>query len=602
MFLHEIAEDSDSYTRQELSSLNAGSTQRPGQSSSNIADPPQPQPIPQQVSQVASTASQGMARQGSRDEAMSRSDSGDGSALPSTASWATKNSHVESRRSSKPASIAALSPVVTSTSVASKAAQSDTKPLTQPISQFQARAQSNVQPGMVPSSVMNNSALPSPIPQLQGPSLSDLDLRRPRSLREDHPFHTLMERALKLKGFAFDRGRLSEDLLREIDAMPPLYDANAGMRIYRTQKRQEEERRREEENRKASSRPSSPGNEDEELRTGGSLQLGGEPEVQNDRASRASQAGNDVRGAIQPPFTSNPIRDSPLSSIPTHSTLQGRFQAPQVSQVTRPAHNASLHQHQQSNPFQNSNLGVTPGHTRHMSRFNFANDSNSHTTTVNPTSNAHLFSQQGPTMGSIPSKQPQGQTASQNQHYFSNVQGPPPGFKSSGTPPVSGGGMFGQGHGFGSAMGGNLGLGQAGGNSKNTNEELMREILRGPESVNSSTNHFCKREFTFPSKPQPSTAFFPNAPSLQSPFQRTRLGSLSNYQDQVLQKQKKKGKKHRNADTSSSGGGGLVDLADPSILQARMNHGSVGQGQYGLSQGGYNQNSMLYGNNYGSRW
>lgn len=45
-----------------------------------------------------------------------------------------------------------------------------------------------------------------------------------------------------------------------------------------------------------------------------------------------------------------------------------------------------------------------------------------------------------------------------------------------------------------------------------------------------------------------------------------------------------------------------MDLADPSILQARMNHGSIGQGQYGLGQGGYNQNSMIYGSNYGSRW
>ena len=601
MFLHETAEESDSYTRQELSSLNAGSTQRSSQSSS-VVEPPQPQPIPQQVSHVASSVSQAMARQGSRDEAMSRSDSGDGSALPSTASWATKNSHIESRRSSKPASISAPSPVVTSASTISKAAQADMKSSSHLPSQSQPRVQPNPQPDPPQSATTKDNTAPSTIPPLQDPPLSDLDLRRPGSLREDHPFHTLMERASKLEGFAFDRSRLGEDLLREIDAMPPLYDASAGLRMYRMQKRQEEERRREEESRKASSRPLSPSNEDEELRTGGSLQLGGEPEVQNDRTSRAGQTGSEARGAIQPPFSFNPLRDSPLSSFPAQSTLQGRFQFPQSSQATRPVSNASLHQHQQSNPFQNSSLNVAPGHTRHTSRFNFANDSTSHTTMVNPTSNVHLFSQPGPATGSMPSKQPQGQITSQNQHYFSNVQGPPPGFKSSGTPSISGGGMFGQGHGFGSAMGGSLGLGQAGGNSKNTNEELMREILRERGSVSSPGNNFGKREFTFPFKPQPSTASAPNAPSLQTPFQGPHLGSMSNYQDQALQKQKKKGRKHRNANTSSSGGGGLVDLADPSILQARMNHGSIGQGQYGLGQGGYNQNSMIYGGNYGSRW
>jgi len=77
-------------------------------------------------------------------------------------------------------------------------------------------------------------------------------------------------------------------------------------------------------------------------------------------------------------------------------------------------------------------------------------------------------------------------------------------------------------------------------------------------------------------------------------------------------KQKKKGKKHRHANTSSSGGSGLVDLADPSILQARMHptgqsNAGVGQGLFGgQSQGGYNP--MMYnggggasGGGYG-RW
>ena len=605
MFLHEIAEDSDSYTRQELSSLNAGSTQRPNQSLSSLSEPPQAQPIPQQVSQIASTVAQVMARQGSRDEAMSRSDSGDGSALPSTASWATKNSQIESRRSSKPASMSAPSPVIANASTASKAPVNDSNFSIQQPLQGKGRNASSAQQGATQmTSGKDESVLPESTTPTQG-LLSDLDLLRPRSLREDHPFHTIMERASKLEGFVFDRSRLSPDLMREIDSMPPLYDANAGIRMLRAQKRQEDERRRVEEDRTTSARALSSNNDDEELRTGGSFQLGGEPEEEHDRISRSGQSASDARGAIQPPFPIIPGRESPSSVYPSQNALQGQFPLPQQTSSTRPVNSASLHQHQQSNPFQNSNFGTATGHARHASRYNFAESSTSQTTTVNPSSNAHMFSQQGSAMDSMPLKPPQAQATTQNQHYLSNVQGPPPGFKTNGTPPISGGGMFGQGHGFASAMGGSSTLGQVGGNNKNTSEELMREILSGRGSVSSPGNNFGKREFTFPSTSQPSAASFSRAaptPSLQTPFQGTHLGSVSHYQDQVLQKQKKKGRKHRHANTSSSGGGGLVDLADPSILQARMQHGSVGQGSYGFGQGGYSQNSVLYGSNYGSRW
>ena len=605
MFLHETAEDSDSYTRQELSSLNAGSTQRPSQSSSSAAEPPQPQPLPQQVTHVATATAQGMARQGSRDEAMSRSDSGDGSALPSTASWAAKNPHFESRRSSKPASISASSPVIMNASTA-KSVQADIKASSQPQPQTQSRPQNETLPNPSPSMNMSkDSRAPAKPPPMQDLPLSEIDLRRPKSLLEDHPFNKLMQSASELQGFAFNRNGFSPDFLREIDSVPPLFDANAGLRMFRVQKRQEEERRQEEENRQDSSRPLSPNNDDEEHRTGGSLQLGGEPEVQNDRAARTASTTTNARSAIQPPFSFDSMKDSSLSSFPSQNTIQGRFQFPQQSQSMRPTNTTSLHQHQQSNPFSNSNLNTASGHSRQFSRYNFANDPTSHSTTVNLTSNANLYAQPGSAIGFMPSKQPQSQTSSQGQHLFSNVQGPPPGLKSSGTPPVSGGGMFGQGHGFASAMGGSLGLGQMGGNGKNTNDELMRGILNGRGSVSSPSNNFGKREFTFPSQPQPSHTLFANAaptPSLQSSSQGIHLGPVSHFQDQALQKQKKKGRKHRHANTSSSGGGGLVDLADPSILQARMHHGGVGQGQFGVGQGGYNQSSMLYGNSYSSRW
>ena len=160
--------------------------------------------------------------------------------------------------------------------------------------------------------------------------------------------------------------------------------------------------------------------------------------------------------------------------------------------------------------------------------------------------------------------------------------------------------MFGQGHGFASAMGGSLGLG-----GKNSNDDLMRELMRGRSGVgNGLGSEVGKREFMFPSFLQkPVTSTTSPAPGLQSPLYGAQLGVYNGYQDQGHLKQKKKGKKHRHANTSSSGGGGIVDLADPSILQARVHQGGAGQGPYGgtQGQGGYNSHNMMYGG-YGSRW
>ena len=161
--------------------------------------------------------------------------------------------------------------------------------------------------------------------------------------------------------------------------------------------------------------------------------------------------------------------------------------------------------------------------------------------------------------------------------------------------------MFGQGHGFASAMGGSVGYGGNMGN-KNNSDDLARLIRNRNGSLNGQGPDIGKREFKFPFAQQPMTSDAP-ASSLLSSLYGPQLGAHYGYQDQTLQKQKKKGKKHRHANTSSSGGGGIVDLADPSILQARMNHGAAGQGQFGAQgQGGFNPNSMMYGGGYGGRW
>ncbi|EEY21792.1 general negative regulator of transcription subunit 4 [Verticillium alfalfae VaMs.102] len=157
-----------------------------------------------------------------------------------------------------------------------------------------------------------------------------------------------------------------------------------------------------------------------------------------------------------------------------------------------------------------------------------------------------------------------------SQYYSSSMPGPPPGLKSTGTPPA----MFGQGQGYGGA-----GFGAA---SKDS-AELLQSLIRGRGAANSQAHDAAKRELmsSFSNQYPPSTSSSPApAPGLLASLYGNPPGA---FQDFGPKQQKKKGKKHRHANTSSSGGGGLVDLADPSILQARMQHQS--QGSAGVGQG-----------------
>lgn len=576
--------------------MNALSTQRPAQqasSSRSNQQPSQPQPQPQQASQNISAASQAVAR----DEAMSRSDSGDGSALPSSASWAAKNSQNESTKSSKPASVAASSPVVTTPSVP-------------------------VQPAEI-RQVPSEPPPPNP-PQDTQPQTNTV---RPAPPRPTHPLELAMKTfTTSSYKFVFDRSLYTEDELKEIDSYPPLFDDRGGLVRYRMAKEQEQERQKQEEERNVIGAMSA--TEDDEAPGSGSLQLGGEPETQDDVNNTSGRMSAQQRSAIQPPFGSSsnipfggsnflannaasltrnftPQQQHQLSLLRSHSRNQ---QSPVNNSHFQPGYigNTSLHHHQQSNPFQMQNqaFNTAQGHGRQASRYTFANDSASASTAVKPTANPQLMAQQAAMMPSNQNKHFQNQQLQSNihgSHFYSGVQGPPPGLKSSGTPPISGGGMFGQGHGFASAMGGAGFGGNVGG--KNTNDDLMRELLRTRNgSINGQGSDIGKREFKLPFTQQPMTSDAP-ASSLVSSLYGPQVGGHYGYQDHHLQKQKKKGKKHRHANTSSSGGGGIVDLADPSILQARMHHGAAGQGPFGAQgQGGYNPNSMLYGGGYGGRW
>jgi len=594
-FLHETGEDNDSFSRQDLSSMNALSTQRPAQqasSSRSTQQPPQPQPPTQQAPQTIFAASQPGPSPAARAESMSRIDSGGEPGLPSSATWAAKNAQNESRRSSKPASVAAPSPVITSASVHPQ----------------------------VP-----DSRVESKPPPIEAPTTTTA---RQRSPEPPHPLDAVMKTfTTSSYKFIFDRSMYSEDELKEIDAFPPLFDGHGGLIRWRRDREDERKLLKMEEERNTLGAMSAV--EEDEAPASGSLQLGGEPETQEEPKESSGRMSAQHRGAIQPPFSSTgnfafggsnlqaqnvanltraltPQQQHQLSLLRSHSNRQSPGNNSQFQQVY--TGNTSLHHHQQSNPFQMQNqaFSTAQGHTRQASRFDFANDSTSASTAVKPVANPQLMAQQSAMMPANQNKhfQNQGlhqQTAHSN-HFYSGVQGPPPGLKSSGTPPISGGGMFGQGHGFASAMGGS---GSFGGNigSKNSNDELMRELIRTRNgSINGQGSDIGKREFKIPFTQQPMTSDAP-APSLLSSLYGSQLGAHYGYQDQDLQKQKKKGKKHRHANTSSSGGGGIVDLADPSILQARMHHGAAGQGQFGAQgQGGFNPSSMIYGGGYGGRW
>ena len=580
--------------------MNALSTQRPPQQASSSRpnqQPPQPQPPPQQAPQSIFAAPQAVAR----DEAMSRSDSGDGSALPSSASWAAKNAQNESRISSKPASLAASSPVTTNSSV--------------PVQPAETRQVVSEPPPPPPEP--NSAPEPQPVTVRPAP-------HRPMHVLES-AMKTMMNSSFK---FVFDRSMYSEDDLKEIDAYPPLFDDRGGLVRYCMAKEQEQERQKQEEERNVIGAMSAT-EEEEEAPASGSLQLGGEPETQDEPNDNSGRISAQQRSAIQPPFGSSSNFPFGVSNFPANTAASlGRTLTPQQQHQLsllrsrsrnqqspvnngqfQPGYtgNTSLHHHQQSNPFQMQNqaFNTAQGHGRQASRYTFANDSASASTAVKPTSNPQLMAQQAAMMPGNQNKHfqtQQLQSNAHNNHFYSGVQGPPPGLKSSGTPPISGGGMFGQGHGFASAMGGSTSFGgNIGG--KNTNDDLMRELLRTRNgSLNGQGPDIGKREFKIPFTQQPMTSDAP-ASSLLSSLYGAQIGGHHGYQDHHLQKQKKKGKKHRHANTSSSGGGGIVDLADPSILQARMHHGAAGQGQFGAQgQGGYNPNSMLYGGGYGGRW
>ena len=547
MFLHEQGDEEDSYSRQDLSSMNSIHTQRPFAGGSRSASrqqmsnpPPQPQPVP--------VTSQSMMRSLSKEG----SETGDGSALPSSANWARNPQR--SRRGSHATSLAASSPAI-----------SAALPVTAEVVQEEAVEE------VEESSSSQSSPAPAPSKQ-KSPE--------PAVVEESQP---IPESSLRALLRAMQSWTLPPFVDSEADLHPPMFDLRGGEK--RRAMREEDDSRI---SGNKDEKPEAVEPTEEEPETGGSLALGGEPEEQETTADTHNfeqrrpgtqppiQRGN-ADGIFGPALGASNFGQAsgnPGSRSMTPQQLFMRTQSGFGDQAPPGITN-------QSNVFQNQ------GHNRQSSRFSFANDNPNSATNVKLNANPRIMAQQSSMM---PNSGFQSQGG--NQFYGTSMPGPPPGLKSTGTPPS----MFGQGFG-GSGFGGA---------PKDNTSDLLQSLIGRGRAGNNQAHDAGKREYMISSF---SNQYPPSSSSTPAPASGL-LASLYGNQPGAFQdfgsKQKKKGKKHRHANTSSSGGSGLVDLADPSILQARMQHqsqGNAGGGQGlfgGQSQGGYNPN-MMYNAGY-TRW
>ncbi|KAJ6095858.1 hypothetical protein N7486_006604 [Penicillium sp. IBT 16267x] len=578
-FLHETGEDSESYSRSDLSSMNTLSSQR--QHPPNISQPRAIQPI-----------AHPMRRQPSKDDSLSgRSVIPDGPALPSSASWANKDPTMRTRRASLTGSQASQSPRPASVSVAIAAEEPKRVEKPSPIVQAAQRTPSQ-------------SDTRSPIAQPEPPKKPIFDT--------PSPFDTLIQDMMSPEfRFVFSASHLPVDELQHIQNYPSFIDPYGGVKRRAMREKADKERASRESELAQTAQTAAA---EEDSREAGSLQLGGEPEDANPPRGRQTRESH---GAIQPPSQQGTADNSTVGS-PVSATshqfhglnLAGRSLTPLQQQQLMLLKSAGNQQAGLSDPLSSAALdqaaqvrqGVLQNQMaaqyalqaqgRQSSRFAFASDVN-----TKNISNARMLNQMQQPGTPNPLSAPSPQHGLAGGFYTSGVQGPPPGLKTAGTPPISGGGMFAQGHGFTSNT--NVGLGSNVGKHDAT-PESMRELLRGRSGTNIGgvqAQEAAKREFMFPFLQQHQTPP-PLTPinGLLSSFYGSRTGTPPD--SGGSQKQKKKGKKHRLANTSS-GGGGVVDLADPSILQARMHqvgaNATAGQALYGSQgQGGYNP-SMMYG-------
>ncbi|RAH73329.1 CCR4-NOT core ubiquitin-protein ligase subunit MOT2 [Aspergillus aculeatinus CBS 121060] len=482
-FLHETGEDSDSYSRQDLSSMNTLSSQRP-----NGAPTAPAYAIPPHVTRTsAQPLSQPMRRQPSRDDAAG-SRVPDGPALPSSASWANKDAVLSrARRASLTGSQASQSPRPATATVAP--VQEEPKPVEKsPPSTQQEPVQQS------PSPPERRSSTPRSLEPLQTPP-------QPETPLLDNLVKAVNSPDFK---FIFSAAGLPAEEIALIENHPSFIDPYGGVKRRAMREKAEQERARREQELLQSAVA------EEESRESGSLQLGGEPD---DVVPPRGRSGRESHGAIQPPSqqgtTENSAVGSPVSAtshqfqqLNQQLNLAGRSLTPQqqhqllilksandraaMDQLQGGLSSAALDQAAQVRQgllqSQMAQLNSLQAQNRQNSRFSFANEVNSKNLP-----NARMLSQQASLMQTVgtpnPLAAPSPQHGLSGGYFPSGVQGPPPGLKTAGTPPISGGGMFAQGHGFTTNT--SLGLGASIGKQE-ANPDLMRELLRGRNGAGAS--------------------------------------------------------------------------------------------------------------------
>ena len=493
-FLHEESTDgNESFTREGLSKLNAIGTQGSSAPSIGNAAPPQPRGVLQAGSNLSP-------------QVQVRSiPSSEAPTLPSTANWASKQMQPQIlRRGSQAASQASLSPAVTAASVASVPIQEKSKEL-------QSVASASKPPASSPLAQHARVPATAPItkPQESKPK-SGTNEKLPGS-DSQRIFNQLIKDVSSPDfRFVLNENALDEQARLWLKIMPPLIDPEGGAKRRALREKDEEQRKKMEEARAArlsayNAQMAERHIDDDDGPRSGSQQLGGEPEHLADIGRGLTRVAS-LQQTIQPPRGRSMAgildRETDLEPRVDHFAnlnVSGRTPALQrpgssnrPSDVNPPGllRNVPAKSHVSGQSAQDTSQGRGSG------RYSISAESSG------PPRSAGLTSQ----------KNHGGLYPHSSQGHFggSATSGPPPGLKSAGTPPVSGGGMFAQGHGFTNA---GMGLNNP---SKDKNTDYTSDAYRGRGRTGGSD--MSKREFipfSSPSHlvlPQSNRSTFPLLP------------------------------------------------------------------------------------------